>query len=215
MRKLLKGLLWVVGIVAVAAVILRLTALRAWQVPNSDPLLSASITPTIRPGEWLLLWRGSAPMTGDLVLCPEPSGRGFVIGRIAAEAGDTIEFDYGYRLKINGRRTSIETSCVPPTFVTTHPTSESEIVQECDIEGMGNTRHEIGATARNFEPLSRSYKKTVEPDRVFLVSDNRVFPYDSRRFGTVLRKTCTERVVFRVTGAKGLGDSSRRFTYIP
>jgi hypothetical protein len=55
---------------------------------------------------------------------------------------------------------------------------------------------------------------TVEDGKVFLVSDNRLLPYDSRDFGQVDRSTCTETVVFRLVSAEGFFDAASRFTFI-
>ena len=35
----------------------RLTVLRWWRVPNNDPYLTASISPSVRGGDLILLWR--------------------------------------------------------------------------------------------------------------------------------------------------------------
>jgi hypothetical protein len=50
--------------------------------------------------------------------------------------------------------------------------------------------------------------------QILLLSDNRLFPYDSRDFGLVERETCTERVVFRLTGREGFEDVDTRLTLI-
>ena len=65
------------------------------------------------------------------------------------------------------------------------------------------------------QPLPDADVKTVVPDnQVWLVSDNRLFPYDSRDFGAVPRETCTETIFFRLVGAGGFFDTSTRNQYI-
>jgi hypothetical protein len=54
----------------------------------------------------------------------------------------------------------------------------------------------------------------VEAGQVFLVSDNRQLPYDSRDFGLVERATCKEMVFFRLFSAEGLKDVDHRFSLI-
>jgi hypothetical protein len=49
---------------------------------------------------------------------------------------------------------------------------------------------------------------------VYLVSDNRQFPYDSRDFGLVERATCKEMVFFRLLSAEGWKDVAHRFSLI-
>ena len=54
----------------------------------------------------------------------------------------------------------------------------------------------------------------VPPGHVFLVSDNRQFPWDSREFGPVPRDTCRETVLFRLLSKDGFFDVSSRFSVI-
>ena len=54
----------------------------------------------------------------------------------------------------------------------------------------------------------------VADRQVYLVSDNRQFPWDSREFGPVERSTCVETVVFRVVSKEGFFDETNRFTMI-
>ena len=83
MSKILRYLAWALIIVGAIIGLLRLTVIRWWQVPVGDPYLEASLAPSLRGGDWVLLWRGSAPIAGNLVLCPEPKTAGrAVIGRI-------------------------------------------------------------------------------------------------------------------------------------
>ncbi|HEY4106972.1 MAG TPA: S26 family signal peptidase, partial [Polyangiaceae bacterium] len=90
MRKFLRALFWLVAIVGGLIGILRATAIRWWQLPLNDPYFEASIAPTLRGGDWVLLWRATKPKFGDLVLCPEPKTNRPVIGRVAGESGDHV-----------------------------------------------------------------------------------------------------------------------------
>ena len=54
----------------------------------------------------------------------------------------------------------------------------------------------------------------IADDKVFLLSDNRLLPYDSRDFGLVDRDSCTETVVFRLFSKDGYFDADRRFMFI-
>jgi hypothetical protein len=49
---------------------------------------------------------------------------------------------------------------------------------------------------------------------VWLVSDNRLFPYDSRDFGAVPQENCQETVFFRLVGKGGFFDTATRNQYI-
>src|SRR5688572_22140260 len=95
--------------------VLRLTCLRWWQVPLDDPDLAASIAPTLGAGDWVILWRATAPGFGDLVLCPDPEDPSEVfIGRIAAEGGDKLEIDPRGMLTVNNSRIRSERACDSP-----------------------------------------------------------------------------------------------------
>ena len=85
MSKFLRILAWTLIIGGAIVGIARLTVIRWWRVPVGDPYLEASLAPTLRGGDLVILWRGTAPIEGNLVLCPEPKGGGrYTIGRILA-----------------------------------------------------------------------------------------------------------------------------------
>ena len=59
-----------------------------------------------------------------------------------------------------------------------------------------------------------TFSSQVPDDHIFLVSDDRHLPFDSRNYGTLEREACKETVMFRVVGQGGFGDVERRFTFI-
>ena len=63
-------------------------------------------------------------------------------------------------------------------------------------------------------PAPRTDSVEVPAGDVYLLSDNRMLPYDSRDYGTVERSNCTEAIIFRLVGAEGYSDSESRFTFI-
>ncbi len=213
MRKLLRILLWVAVVVGVLVGVARAFFIRWWRVPLNDPYLEASIEPSLRGGDLILLWRFTKPTFGDLVMCPEPGAGGrVVIGRIMAEAGDTISID-GDRVTLNGKSVETERSCDQVEFKSKDPSQGREVKQRCEIETLAGESHMRGSTSGH-KVAPRQTLHKVAPGKVFLVSDNRLFPYDSRDFGTVDRSTCKEMVFFRLVGRKGFFDAKRRFTFI-
>lgn len=213
MRKLSKLVLWVVLLAGAVVGIARGVAIRWYQVPINDPYLDASITPTLRGGDWILLWRLTAPGYGDLVMCPEPKfPERIVIGRLIGEGDDTIEIKRR-GISVNGRNVSIERVCSQPKFTVLDPNDGSEVEQFCHLERVGSVLHLRGAPTKERLGLQEVRQK-VNPGTVFLVSDNRQFPYDSRDYGTVDRQTCKESVVFRVVGKEGWFDVDSRLTVI-
>lgn len=213
MRKLVRFLVWVGLAIGVVVGLARVTAIRWIRVPSGDPYLEASIAPTLRGGDLIILWRLTQPKFGDLVLCPEPDAADrIVIGRIAGEEGDKVKVQ-GVKLEVNGRQAETETACDPPKFTAVHPTTSAEIEQRCDVEAIAGHSHMRGGISGE-RILPAPVDTTVEDGRVFLVSDNRLLPYDSRDFGQADRSTCTETVVFRLVSAEGFFDAASRFTFI-
>ncbi|HMR04620.1 MAG TPA: signal peptidase I [Polyangiaceae bacterium] len=213
MRKVLRFLLWTAIIVGAIVGVARAVAIRWWTVPLNDPYLEASIAPSLRGGDTIILWRLTKPKFGDLVVCPEPDApERVVIGRIIAEVGDNVAVE-GQTVQVNDRAAATEEACNAPKFTVLHPTTRSEIEQGCSMEVLGGHLHMRGGVGGH-GLMPRSVKTKVEPGKVFLLSDNRLLPYDSRDFGQVDVNTCTETVVFRLVSAKGFFDVESRLTFI-
>lgn len=212
MRALGRFALWaVVGITAVV-VLFRLTSIRWWKVPDDDPYLAASVAPALRGGDWVLLWRMSAPVVGSLALCPEPKHpERVVVGRMVGEEGQTVKVS-GTTVEIDGKQLPGEGECRKPRFKVKSPRGADEIELRCSTEVAGGSVYERGeAEAIADIPI---FEVRVGAGEAVLVSDNRRFPYDSRDFGPVDRSTCKESVFFRLIGREGFFHSETRFTYI-
>lgn len=212
MSALRRWLLWSLLSLGVISVFLRLTALRPWKVPEGDPYLEASVAPSLKGGDWVLLWRLTPPTLGALVLCPEPKHpERVVIGRMIGEERNRVKVD-GTRVYVNDKLQPSEGNCADDRFKVVPPAGGAEVEQRCSMEvasGVIHPRGEAEATAEL--PL---YEVELHSGEVALVSDNRRFPYDSRDYGPVDRSTCNETVVFRLFGSLGFFDTTRRFQYI-
>lgn len=221
MRSFLRAVLWVAIVVAILVGAARATAIRWWRVPDDDPYLTASIAPTLRGGDLVILWRLSAPSYGDLVLCPEPAGveenssnaGRIVIGRIVGEGQDTVEIKRA-TVFVNGEALPTESGCNERTFSVDHPETENEVEQHCSLERVGSNLHMIGGLGPDLQPPLNRELAEVNPGQVWLASDNRILPYDSRDYGPVDRDACTETVVFRLVSERGYFDSENRLTLI-
>ncbi len=210
MRKFLRFLLWLVVIVGAVVGLLCAFAIRFFTVPD-DLIMAASVRPTLRGGDLVVLWRLTAPKFGDLVVCPEPDNPGqYVVGRLLAEGGDTVEVK-GDRVWVNGEQSETEMAC--GEFSVVDPDTEAELEMRCDVEVTGTHRHHIGQSGGH-QKIVQPVRDELTEEEIYLVSDNRLYPYDSRDYGAVPRDTCTETVVFRVVGVDGWGDSQTRLTYI-
>lgn len=211
MSKFLRFSAWTLVMLAALIGLLRLTVIRWWQVPNGDPYLEASLAPTLRGGDWILLWRGSAPVEGNLVLCPEPKApQRPVIGRIIGESNDHILLSAG-AVTVNQHPFETESSC--DRFSVSDPGSKQLVEQSCRREVVGSRTHLRGERDPEL-PNPVEQELDVPQGHVFLVSDNRQFPWDSREFGPVPRDTCAETVFFRVVSREGFFDVHHRLTLI-
>jgi signal peptidase I len=213
MGTIFKILLIIAALAGVVIGIARLTAIRWWRVPMDDPFLEASVAPTLRAGDLVLLWRATPPNFGSLVVCPDPEDpTRVVIGRIVGEGGDKVTID-GDQLEINDRSVHTETACSQAVFEVADPSTGSVVEQSCVIEDLGGVGHMRGSTA-NAKGGPPPSTREVGQGKTFLVSDNRRFPYDSRRYGSLDAPTCKESVFFRVVSKNGFLDVKPRFTYI-
>jgi signal peptidase I len=212
MRSLGRWALWVLISFVVVVLVARATAIRWWRVPVGDPYLEASIAPSLRGGDLVLLWRMTPPALGSLVICPEPKHPERVtIGRLVGEERDRVVVEAS-RIVVNGRGFPTEGDCADSRFKVASPQNGAELELHCEIEVANGTLHERG----NAEATADVHKLelTIGEGEAALVSDNRRFPYDSRDYGPVVRETCTETIFFRLFGAKGFFDAATRFKYI-
>src|SRR5450432_2391994 len=143
MWKFLRIVAWTSLIIGALIGVLRLTAIRWWQIPLNDPYFEASLAPTLRGGDWLILWRASAANYGDLVLCPEPKTNRPVIGRIVGEAGDHLKIE-GSTLTVNNALIRVDDGC--EKFRVRDPSSPNgdEVEQSCSLEVIGGRTHPRG-----------------------------------------------------------------------
>jgi signal peptidase I len=205
---------WGLFFLGIVAGIARLTCLRWWQVPEDDPTLTTSLAPSLRAGDWVILWRLTPPGFGDLVICPDPGEAGqIVIGRIAAEGGDHLSVSEEGDMKVNEARAVSETMCKRSTVEVSHPRSGDPVELRCDIEVLGGVHHK-----RALRPSGGLKPAPVNADvkagQLYLVSDNRYYPFDSRDYGSVPQDSCPETVVFRLVSRLGFGDVDSRLSLI-
>jgi signal peptidase I len=213
-QRIYRFLAWLALALVAAVAILRATALRWWQVPLGDPELAASIAPSLSAGDWVLLWNLTRPSLGDLVVCPDPSDPSMVVmGRIAAEASDDVVIHGGREVLVNGKPFDIEYNCTNRVFSVIDPDTLKEVELFCDMESVGGVLHQRGYSADKRKDRAK-FAKRVGQGEVFLLSDNRAHPFDSRHFGTVARATCRERVFFRLVSERGFFDVANRLTTI-
>lgn len=212
MEKLLKFLLWTVGIFILLAGIGRTFFFETWTVPEGS-WIAASTAPTLAGGDLVLVSTVGEPEFGELVRCLDPEDPSYhVVGRIAGLEGDLVELN-GPILMVNGKRYVASEACKDPTFTLLHPDSGNEVTINCSRIDMGSGWHFRGQLQK--PPKNNDTRKEVGPGRVFLLSDNRDIHDDSRDFGTLPLESCqTGQIFFRLWGKEGWKGSERRLTYI-
>ncbi len=211
MQRMIKFLTWSLGIAVVVGGILRLTLFDVWVIPG-DPLLNASLQPTMGSGDTVLVLTRGIPTLGDLVRCPDPEDSSrYVTGRIVGASSDVVELS-GRALLVNGTRFDATEACVESSFTVSHPDTGNETELHCSRVEMGGGWHFRGSAQK--VNRGNNFKHTVGAGRVYLLSDNRDMHDDSRDFGTMPEEQCRERIVFRLWGGKGWSDSSRRMDVI-
>lgn len=181
-----------------------------WTVPSDDPALTASIAPTMGAGDVVLVSRHMGGVSrGFLLRCADPDAPGrFVVGREAALVGeeirivnDTVQVD---------RITESTTACDAHTVTVENPATHEPTELTCQRTDSSGITHDI---LRSPEHIDDDSKVTVDPGRIFLVSDDVHFHEDSRDYGVIDPATC-QHILYRLESGAGIGDRSRRFTLL-
>jgi signal peptidase I len=210
MAKFLRLIAWALLVVAVLIGVLRATAIRWWQIPVGDPYFDASIEPTLHGGDWVILWRVTAPSAGDLALCPEPKTSRPVIGRVVGVQGQHVKM-IAEALIVDQKPADSESQC--DKFTARDPVSGLDVQLGCSNEAVADKTHMAGMVKEGLAKPANA-DLDVPAGQVFLASDNRQFPWDSRDFGLVERATCSETVVFRLVSKDGFFDVPNRLSLI-
>lgn len=211
MRKLGRGLGWILAIALVLGVAARVFFVDVWTVPE-DPAVAASLAPSLRGGDVVLLLRGAAGF-GELTRCADPEdATKWVVGRVAGRERDKIE-TFGRDLIINDKRYDGESACREPTITIQNPTTGADEEIHCDEVMMGGGWHYRGYSIKP-QLLAKRTITDVGAGMLYLVSDDRTYPDDSRSYGTVPAASCKGRIFFRLWSKAGFGDDKARFSYI-
>jgi signal peptidase I len=200
--------IWLIVLGGGAALVVHLYVLEIWTLPPDDPLLSASVEPTLRGGDVVVVMKTSGIERGQLVRCEDPqSSQRFVVARAMGHSGELVEL-HGETVSIDHRRTPSPRAC--PESKVFDPNRNEEVDLDCGVEEYAG---------RDFQALrSRAFPEppaswTVESGKWFLVSDDRHVHLDSRDFGAVDPSTCRH-IAVRLVGPAGIGDADTRFTFV-
>jgi signal peptidase I len=210
MRGWLSFVSWVLGIAGVVLGVLYYFVLDVWTVPIDDPLLVASVAPTLGAGDLVVVTRHTSVERGHLLRCADPQAPGrFVIARAIGRYGDRVEIA-GEIVSIDARRTPSPHRCDPPRSTVFDPAKNTDVELDCAVEDYAGRDFSALRSSEYPEPAT---KATVEPSKWFLVSDDRHIHLDSRDYGQVEPSTC-QHILFRIVGGRGFADASSRLTVI-
>jgi signal peptidase I len=196
---MLRFLAWVLGIAAVIGLALYAFVFDVWVVPSDDLLLTASIAPTLEPGDVVLLSRRPWIDHGYLERCPDPDAPGrFVAARAVATGGETVGFDSEI-VSVDGHAYRSSERCNPGDVMVHDPTSGSDLLLGCEIQDYAEVNFSV---LRSYANPRSSAKHTVEPGRWFLVSDDRHVHLDSRDYGAMDPQICQHVLLRLARGGK-------------
>jgi signal peptidase I len=210
MRTWFKIVAWFVGVVGAVLLVLYVFLFDVWTVPSDDPLLSASIEPTLSAGDVVIVTRHASITRGNLLRCADPQAPGrFVVARALGGFGDHIELR-DETVSIDGHHTPSPRRCDDPTMLIHDPQTGEDALLACSMEEYAEVSFGTLHSSDRPEPPSRAL---VDAGHWFLVSDDRHVHLDSRDFGPIDASTC-QHVVFRLVGAAGFADRKKRLSII-
>jgi signal peptidase I len=190
--------------------VLHLFFFEVWRVPSDDPLLAASIEPTLSAGDLVVFTRHTSVDRGYFLRCADTEAAGrFVVARAIGRFGDHVDVTNEV-VGIDNKRIPSPRACDSSTMTVYDPRIGDDVDLSCSQEEYGDMPFSALRSSDRPEPPT---KVTVEVGRWFLVSDDRHVHLDSRDFGEVAPLTC-QHVVFRLVGAAGFGDSKRRLSIV-
>jgi signal peptidase I len=210
MRAWFKMIAWVAAVFGSLLLALYALVFDVWRVPTDDPLLAASVEPTLSAGEVVLVMRHGSFGRGNLLRCPDPQAPGrFVIARAMARSGEKLEIS-GESVHIDGHRTPSPRACDEPQVIVRKPNTDDDVQLACSVEDFGEMDFSALRALDQPEPPTSA---TVEEGKWFLVSDDRHFHLDSRDYGQLEPSAC-QHIVFRLVGAAGFKDDKKRLDVI-
>ena len=192
LRSGLGGLSWVGAGLIVVALVLKVFLFDVAQVMHNG------MAPTLLRAERVLINKRATPEIGSIAVCRHPTEDGWVVARVAATGGMTVD-SFGDELRIDGK---------PIPFTRNGKTSFHNT--DNDLEGtliwgdeyFGTEPHHIFMKADGRHLVRET---EVHEGELYLLGDFRAYMgQDSRAYGVVDASTCRGTIVFRISPADGL-----------
>lgn len=185
---------WVGAILIVVGLILKVVWFDVASVGHNG------MAPTLVRGERVLINRRASPSLGSIAVCQHPSEEGFVVGRVAATEGMTIN-SFGQELRLNAEPIRFERRGETSFHNGDNQRTYSLV---WGTEYLGEGSHSVFREDRGRQ---RVKKTEVTTGKLYLLGDFR--PYmgqDSRAYGMVDAASCRGTIVFRISPVEGLED---------
>lgn len=209
MKKLLRGFLWVLVTCAGLLALVYFTLLDVWVVPVDDPLLAASLAPALHAGDVVLVWRRGGVAYRTLVQCKDPQAPGrFVAGRVYGTPGTRVRITDG-DVYVDDKKEETRVQCGAVEMV--EPKTGTMTALVCQLEGSLTEAERPILHAVQANELETH--AGVEPEKMYIVSDNRAMHLDSRDLGQLPQASCRP-IVFRLMSAQGFSDEGARLTIV-
>jgi len=156
------------------------------------------MAPTLLRGERILINKRGAPALGSIAVCHHPSEDGWVIGRVAAIEGMTID-SFGRKLHLDGKPIAFDKRGTASFYNLDTDLTASLIWGD---EDLGSRPHQVFMS----EDEGHRVRETEIPvGKLYLLGDYRAYMgQDSRAYGLVDASTCRGTIVARLTPVDGL-----------
>ena len=191
-RSGLGSLSWLGAILIVIALLLKVLFFDMAEVGHNG------MAPTLLRGERILINKRASPELGSIAVCQHPTEVGWVVARVAATEGMTID-SFGTELLIDGKPVDFESGGSASFY---NADTDRTVQVTWGNEYIGAAAHQIFL---GDNPRHHVKKTEVSAGKLFLLGDYRGYMgQDSRAYGVVDASSCRGTVVLRVTPAGGL-----------
>ena len=199
-RRGLGCLSWVGAVIIVIALVLRFIWFDMALLDHNG------MAPTLLRGERVLINKRGEPELGAIAVCRHPTEDAWVVGRVAATEGMTID-SYGSELRLDGEPVQFDRQGAM-TFQNLDNDRKRPVVW--GREHFGTKAHLIFLEDGGRHLVDET---AVPEGKLYLLGDFRSYMgQDSRAYGVVDASTCRGTIVFRVTPADGLeSDIAHRY----
>ena len=193
---------WVIALVIIVLVFLKILFFDVAVMGHSG------MAPTLLRGERVLLNKRGKPELGKVVVCRHPTEDGWVVGRVAAREGMSIE-SFRNMLRIDDQEVDFESEGSTRFY---NPDVDYEQTVSWGLERYGAKPHRI------FVDEEGTYQ--VRPARLnegelYLLGDNRAYMgQDSRAYGVVDETTCRGTIALRLTPIEGFASNELKHGYV-